>query len=88
MTLHYDPRIVVQFDASADELTSWDRWARIAAPVHVIRGAESDILTPEIAARMSAEGPKPEVIEMAGCGHAPSLSRAEDVAMIGAMLAG
>ncbi|MBR9763324.1 MAG: alpha/beta hydrolase [Rhodobacteraceae bacterium] len=86
-TLHYDPRITIQFTASAEELTTWDRWARISLPVHVIRGAQSDLLTAEIAARMRQSGPRPGVTEMADCGHAPSLSRPEDIAMVRQVLA-
>ncbi|WP_237708096.1 alpha/beta fold hydrolase [Oceanicola sp. S124] len=81
-TLHYDPRITIQFTASAEELTTWDRWERISLPVHVIRGAQSDLLTAEIAERMRQSGPRPQVTEMADCGHAPSLSRPEDIAMV------
>ncbi len=79
LTLHYDPRIVVQFSTSADELTSWDRYQRISVPTHVIWGQQSDILTDRIQQRMQSEGPRPEVTVMHDCGHAPSLSRAEDI---------
>lgn len=88
VTLHYDPKIVVQFDASRAELTSWDRWARITLPVHVLYGATSDILTADILARMQGEGPRPAATEFPDCGHAPTLSRAEDHALIRELLAG
>ncbi len=87
LTLHYDPRIVVQFDASRPELTSWDRWARIETPTHVLCGGTSDILTGRIVAEMAASGPRPGVTEFADCGHAPSLSRPADAALIGGLVA-
>lgn len=87
LTLHYDPRITVQFDASRGELTSWDRWARIATPTHVLRGTRSDLLTAGIAGRMAASGPRPAITEFDDCGHAPTLSRAADAALIRGLLA-
>lgn len=87
-TLHYDPRITVQFSASPGELTTWDRWERIGIPVHAIRGADSDLFPVEVAARMASSGPRPEVTEIAGCGHAPTLSRTQDIALMRRILAG
>jgi len=82
LTLHYDPQITVQFTASAHELSTWDRWARITAPTHLLRGARSDLLLPAAAARMTETGPCPNLSEMADCGHAPSLSRPADIALL------
>lgn len=79
-TTHYDPEITIQFTAAADELVSWERFARITLPTHVIRGADSDILPADIAQRMLETGPRPKVTVIEGMGHAPSLSRAEDIA--------
>lgn len=84
-TTHFDPRITVQFTASPEELTSWDRFQRIGAPVHVIRGEHSDILTAPIAERM-AERAGTEMTVIPGCGHAASLSRPEDFALIRGIL--
>ncbi len=87
LTLHYDPRITVQFQASRPELTSWDRWARIETPTHVLRGTQSDLLTADIADRMAESGPRPGVTDFDDCGHAPTLSRPDDAALIRALLA-
>ncbi|MGI3167046.1 alpha/beta fold hydrolase [Pseudooceanicola sp. 200-1SW] len=86
-TLHYDPKITVQFSASPEEMTTWDRWARIAIPVHAIRGADSDLFPAEIAARMGAEGPRAGCTVIDHCGHAPTLSRPQDIALIRRILA-
>ncbi|SDJ38259.1 alpha/beta fold hydrolase [Aliiruegeria lutimaris] len=85
-TTHYDPRITVQFRASPDELSTWDRFGRITLPVHVIRGETSDLLPANMAERMKTEGPRPEVTVIPSCGHAPSLSRAEDTRMVREMI--
>ncbi len=82
MTTHFDPKIVVQFTASRDELVSWDRYARINLPMHLIRGEGSDILTADLVQRMTTLGPKPAVTSYPECGHAPSLSRPADIEKI------
>jgi pimeloyl-ACP methyl ester carboxylesterase len=86
VTIHYDPKIVVQFDASADELTSWDRWTRISLPTHVLWGAQSDILTAPILERMQTEGPRPDMTVFAQCGHAPALAMPGDIALVRGIL--
>ncbi|WP_163846800.1 alpha/beta fold hydrolase [Pseudooceanicola aestuarii] len=82
LTLHFDPRITVQFTASPQELVTWDRWDRIALPVLVTQGATSDILPDEVLDRMRGTGPRPQVQVFDDCGHAPTLSRPDDIAMV------
>jgi len=79
ITLHYDPNIIQQFSPTAGVVSSWTDYASIERPTHVIRGIHSDILTPNTLARMQQEGPKPSVTQIKGCGHAPTLSRPEDI---------
>ncbi|WP_299350871.1 alpha/beta hydrolase [uncultured Shimia sp.] len=86
LTLHYDPRIIVQFDVFAHELLSWDRYAKISLPTHVLAGAESDILIPEILDRMRAEGPLPRATIFENCGHAPALANSRDIAIVRAIV--
>lgn len=87
LTLHYDPRITVEFSASAHEFSSWERWRRIRVPSYLFRGQSSDILTEGIACRMRASGPKPGETLFAECGHAPNLSRPDDIALVRRVLA-
>lgn len=82
LTLHYDARIMEQFSVPDGELPNWERFGRIATPLHVLRGENSDMLTPEIAQRMSREGRRPDVTIIADCGHAPALANAGDAASI------
>jgi pimeloyl-ACP methyl ester carboxylesterase len=54
----------------------------VQCPVLVLRGAESDLLTLETAAKMKTRGPGATVVEFAGCGHAPALMNAGQVAVV------
>lgn len=81
-TLHYDPSIVQQFITSQHELSTWNRWEKITLPTDVIRGATSDILPPYIADLMASTGPQPKITTLEDCGHAPTLSRPQDIALI------
>ncbi len=81
--LHYDPGIAVPFgEAPFEDIDLWAMWDAIACPVLVLRGAESDLLLPETADEMTRRGPKAHLVEIAGCGHAPSLMDDRQVALI------
>jgi pimeloyl-ACP methyl ester carboxylesterase len=43
-------------------------------PVLVLRGADSDLLLPDMAEAMRNRGPRAVVVTIAGCGHAPALN--------------
>lgn len=75
ITTHYDPNMVRQFVAHPHDYDQWDRWEDIECPTLVLRGADSDLLLPEWAERMSQTGPMAQVIEIEGCGHAPALNK-------------
>jgi esterase len=60
--------------SSARPLDMWVPYARITAPVLVVRGADSDILARATAERMRLVLPGlARVVEVPGVGHAPSL---------------
>jgi len=65
----------------------WALWDRINCPVLVLRGAESDLLLAETAQEMTRRGPRAEVIEIPGCGHAPALLDAGQIDPVRAWLA-
>jgi pimeloyl-ACP methyl ester carboxylesterase len=50
--------------------------------VLVLRGAESDLLTAATAKEMTERGPKAELVEIPGCGHAPALMEEDQIAII------
>lgn len=80
---HYDPAIAVPFRAitpeiaAAGEAALWAGYDRLAIPVLLIRGAESDLLSAETAHAMTQRGPKARLVEFAGVGHAPMLVQPE-----------
>ncbi len=75
--LAYDPGIAVPFRGAPAPTDLWPVWNAIACPTLVLRGAQSDLLTAETAARMAAQGPRPRVLAFEGVGHAPMLLNAD-----------
>lgn len=57
----------------ADTLDAWASLRAVSCPLLLIRGAESDVLSPELVAKMREVRPEMEVVEVPGVGHAPSL---------------
>lgn len=85
LTLHYDPKIAEVFTKAAEKaenLSIWELYNSITLPTHVLWGIQSDILNKEIIDKMQNSGPKPRITEFNDCGHAPSLSRETDIALI------
>ena len=81
-TVHYDPKITIQFTASPGELNTWERFERIAIPLHLVRGARSDIVPQVIADRMVSLRPGLKMTIIEECGHAPTLSRMKDIELV------
>jgi len=71
--LTYDPGIAVPLRNTAAPPDLWAIWDAIRCPVLVLRGANSDLLSSATASQMAARGPKPQIIEVPGVGHAPML---------------
>ena len=70
----YDPGIAEPFQALTNtDVDLWSYWDQVQCPTLLLRGQESDILRAEDAQAMTQRGPKPELIEFAGIGHAPTL---------------
>ena len=97
MTLGSNGRIVFDYDMKISEPFAtpsnavppdlWPCWRALAGrPVLVLRGALSDILAPETAARMIAEMPEAELVTLPRLGHAPTLDEPAAVAAIERLL--
>lgn len=77
-TFVYDPGLALPFKATTaqsaqlDAQMLWAAYDAISCPTLVVRGADSDLLSPETAAAMSQRGPKAKVVELPGVGHAPT----------------
>lgn len=83
VALAYDPDIVAPLrDAAGGDVDMWPVWERIACPVLLLRGGESDVLPHAVAQEMTRRGPKAVLHEFAGIGHAPSLMSDEQVGLI------
>jgi pimeloyl-ACP methyl ester carboxylesterase len=85
---HYDPAIALPFKAitpaiaAAGEALTWRAYDAIACPTLVLRGADSDLLSPATAAAMTTRGPRARLHEFPGVGHAPTLVADDQVAVV------
>lgn len=83
VTPHYDPAMVEQFISHPNDYLIWDHYDAITAPVLCLRGMESDLLLPHTLQAMQTRGPgaagRLQVMEVAGCGHAPALNVPEQL---------
>ena len=83
----YDPGLAVTFQdnlaaTGGKDLELWPVYEAIRCPTLLLRGAESDVLSRDVAAAMSQRGPRAQLIEFAGIGHAPVLMEADQIAPI------
>lgn len=91
--LRYDPALAGPFRASAEaDADLWAAWTKVRAPVLVLRGELSDVLSPETARLMAAGGPdgvgpKAELVSFSGVGHAPSLISGDQIGKVADWLA-
>ena len=83
--LHYDPAIGVPFKAvtretaAAGEAMLWHLYDQIQAQTLLVRGAQSDLLSPQTAQHMTQRGPRARLVEFEGVGHAPTLIAPDQV---------
>jgi pimeloyl-ACP methyl ester carboxylesterase len=82
---HYDPAIAQPFRlvtpevARAGEAMLWLAYDSLRCPTLLLRGAESDLLSPATAEAMTRRGPQARLVEFAGVGHAPMLVQPDQV---------
>ncbi len=80
---HYDPAIALPFRYVTPELAAqgeaalWQIYDSLRCRTLLLRGAQSDLLSPETALAMCQRGPKAQLVEFAGVGHAPTLVAAD-----------
>jgi pimeloyl-ACP methyl ester carboxylesterase len=83
VTPHYDPAMVRQFSAHDNDYLIWPHYDAIEVPVLCLRGAESDLVLPEVIEEMQRAGPgcgRPAAGDRGpGCGHAPALNVPEQL---------
>jgi pimeloyl-ACP methyl ester carboxylesterase len=61
-----------------DAVDLWEPLARIPCPTLVVRGAESDILSPEVAKEMTERLPDGRLVEIPGAAHTVPADRPDD----------
>lgn len=85
VSLAYDPAIVQglihQDPAKIEDMDLSTLWEKVACPTLILRGGESDILDAETAAAMAARAGV-DLRTFPGIGHAPSLMRQEEIAIV------
>jgi pimeloyl-ACP methyl ester carboxylesterase len=92
--LHYDPAIAIPVKSTTPELAAqgeamlWQLYDAITCDTLLIRGAESDLISPATAQAMQARGPKAKLVEFAGVGHAPTLMAPDQVQAVTSFLFG
>jgi pimeloyl-ACP methyl ester carboxylesterase len=87
VTPHYDPAMVTQFEAHPQDYELWGAWEQLDIPVLCLHGQDSDLLLRETCERMRNTGPRAEIVEIAGCGHAPALNTPAQFAIVKRFLA-
>jgi pimeloyl-ACP methyl ester carboxylesterase len=92
LSLHYDPAIGVSIRAMTEDAAKgaqtvlWQIYDLIKAQTLLLRGQQSDLLTPETAKAMQTRGPKAILVEFAGVGHAPTLNDETQLAPVAEFL--
>ncbi len=78
VTPHYDPAITQQFFREVPEYPMWTEYYALDIPVMTLRGAQSDLISPDTIDAMRTRGPGAKGLlrteEVQGCGHAPALN--------------
>jgi len=82
--VHYDPQIAVAFNAKLphEDIDLWGLWDSVTCPTLVIRGEHSDLLDRETVAAMRERGPRADAVEITGVGHAPTLMKPDQIAIV------
>lgn len=94
VALHYDPAIAVPFGAVTQEIAAqgeaqlWQLYDSLTPQTLLLRGANSDLLSPATAQAMTQRGPKARLVEFAGVGHAPTLIAPDQVDTVTSFLLG
>ena len=67
---------------AAGEALLWQSYDRLRCATLLLRGAESDLLSRDTAQAMTQRGPRAQLHEFAGVGHAPTLVHADQIEVV------
>lgn len=81
-SVHYDPNIVAQFSHQPPDLDFWQCWAKIMAPVLLLRGEGSDVLSESTASAMMSAANHAQLATIKNVAHAPTLASENEISLI------
>ncbi|MGV3742591.1 MAG: alpha/beta fold hydrolase [Burkholderiaceae bacterium] len=87
-TRNHDPGIALPFQAQFEsgrrqsEQMLWATYDAVSCPTLLIRGKKSDLLTSATAREMTRRGPKAQLVELEGVGHAPMFMHAHQIELV------
>lgn len=93
-TRHYDLSLSPAFrkayleDVAEKEALLWAAYDAITCPTLLLHGANSSLILPHVAQEMTQRGPKAQLVELPGIGHAPMLMKSEQIAIVKEFLLG
>lgn len=85
---HYDLNLAIPVQATTAEVAAigekmlWAAYDAIMCDTLLVRGAESDLLSKATATQMQERGPRAEVVEIPGVGHAPTFVQQDQIAIV------
>jgi pimeloyl-ACP methyl ester carboxylesterase len=83
----YDPKIAVSYvqaliASGGQDIDLWPLYEMIACRTLLLRGEQSDLLTRETAEAMTQRGPRAQLVEIPGVGHAPTLMASDQINVV------
>ena len=85
----YDPALAHAFSGLTNDIDMWSIWDNVSCSTLLIRGGNSDLLLAETAEEMTRRGPRAQLAEFDGIGHAPMLMSNDQIeAVRGFLLSG
>lgn len=93
-TRNYDLGLAQPFKALTPQVAQqaeaalWAAYDAITCPTLLVRGADSDLLAPAVAQQMTQRGPRAQLVEIAGVGHAPTFLHEDQIALARRFLLG
>ncbi len=89
---HYDLKLAVPFksmdpqSAIAGEQLLWTAYDAIRAPILIVHGQESDLLSPQTVQQMLRRNQRARAVDFAGVGHAPTLMANDQIDVVAGFL--
>ncbi|MFZ2627886.1 MAG: alpha/beta hydrolase [Rugosibacter sp.] len=83
----YDPGIAQVYQqgqqlSGGKDVELWPLFDAITCPTLMLRGEQSDLLAPQTAQAMTQRGPRAQLVEIPGVGHAPTLMDEAQIAPV------